>query len=90
MADGTTAQPTDADAYVCRVVVELVTDYLEDAMGAGERARFERHLHGCPDCVAYIEQIRRTSDVLGRIQPAPPSGAHRDALVAAFRDFQNS
>ena len=87
MADETTGLPTDSDAYVCRTLVELVTDYLEDAMGAIERARFEHHLDGCPDCVAYVEQVRRTSAVLGRIDPSPPSGDDRAALLVAFRDF---
>jgi anti-sigma factor RsiW len=35
---------------VCRESVELVTDYLEDALSPVQRRRFEEHLASCPDC----------------------------------------
>jgi anti-sigma factor RsiW len=75
------------DALTCQATVELVTDYLEDSLEAPVRARFERHLRTCPDCVAYVEQTRRTAETLGRVQPEPPAGPTRAALLEAFRDF---
>ena len=33
---------------VCRNAVDLVTEYLEDALPPRGRARFEAHLAGCP------------------------------------------
>jgi anti-sigma-K factor RskA len=75
------------DTLVCRDVVELVTDYLEGAMSADDRRAFEHHLSLCEDCTAYVEQCRRTVDVLGRVQPEPPDDATRTALLDAFRDF---
>lgn len=77
------------DPLVCSQVVELVTEYLEGAMSAKDRARFERHLAGCPDCTAYVEQTRRAAEVLGRVEPAPPDDATRAALLDAFRDFHD-
>lgn len=75
------------DRLTCQQAVELVTEYLEGAMTPPTRACFERHLRTCPHCVAYVEQVRRTADVLGHVQPVPPTGATRDALLDAFRDF---
>jgi anti-sigma factor RsiW len=75
------------DRLTCEATVELVTDYLEGALDTGERARFERHLRTCPDCVAYVEQMRRTAETLGHVQPEAPTGATRAALLEAFRDF---
>jgi Putative zinc-finger/Protein of unknown function (DUF1059) len=49
----------------CREVVELVDDYLEGAMPPPKRARFQRHLEGCPGCVAYVEQMRVTVGLVG-------------------------
>jgi len=46
---------------VCRDVVELVHEYLEDALSARERAAFEQHLHACPWCLTYLDQIRATA-----------------------------
>jgi anti-sigma factor RsiW len=54
---------------VCRQVVELVSDYLEDVLPRAERKRFERHLAGCPHCTAYLEQIRFTVATIGRLTP---------------------
>jgi anti-sigma factor RsiW len=44
----------------CQELVELVTDYLEDALTPEERERFEAHLDDCPGCRAYVEQMRVT------------------------------
>ncbi len=45
---------------------ELVTDYLEGALPAGERERFEAHMAACEGCGAYVEQVRRTIELTGR------------------------
>ncbi len=37
---------------ICQDLIELVTDYLEDALSASERARFEAHIADCPYCDA--------------------------------------
>ena len=44
----------------CRELVELVTEYLEDALPAQDRARFEAHLADCEDCNTYLDQMRQT------------------------------
>ena len=49
----------------CLDIVELVTDYIEDALPAEERRRFEHHLTYCPGCVTYVDQIRETIRVTG-------------------------
>ena len=54
---------------VCQQVVELVTDYLEDALSADDRRRFERHLAGCPHCTEYLAQMRETIRLAGRVAP---------------------
>jgi anti-sigma factor RsiW len=52
----------------CREVVELVTDYFEDAMPAAERERFEAHVAKCPGCDAYLGQMRVTIQVVAAIR----------------------
>jgi len=51
----------------CQEVVEMVTDYLEGALPAGDRRRFEAHLVGCPNCTEYLAQIRETIRLVGRV-----------------------
>ena len=73
---------------VCREAVELVTDYLEGALPAKDRARFEVHLAACPHCHRYLEQIRITVAALGRIEPESLAPEVRDELVALYRRWR--
>jgi anti-sigma factor RsiW len=54
---------------VCQQAVELVTDYLEGALSRRERRRFEAHIRACPNCAAYVEQIRLTIRMTGSASP---------------------
>lgn len=68
----------------CRELVELVTDYLEDALPERERERFEAHLAECEGCRRYVEQMRTTiglSERAAALQGRPDFGA----LLEAFR-----
>lgn len=69
----------------CKEIVELVTDYLEDRLTAEERLRFEEHLHWCPPCVQYLDQMRTTIRAAGRLAEGDVSPTARDALLNAFR-----
>jgi hypothetical protein len=51
----------------CREVLGLVTDYLEEALPARRRRRFESHLAGCAGCLGYLEQVRATIKALGHL-----------------------
>lgn len=74
---------------VCRDAVELVTDYLDGALSWRQRRRFERHLRACPNCQAYVAQIRTMVSTLGRVEPEALSPEAREDLVDLFRDFHN-
>jgi anti-sigma factor RsiW len=71
----------------CREVVELVTDYLEGALGERDRERVERHLGGCDGCDAYLDQMRLTLRLAGRIEPDSIDPVFRERLVEAFRGW---
>jgi len=74
----------------CRELVELVTDYLEEALPPAERARFEEHVAGCDACAVYLDQIRATVAVAGKLGEERVAPAARDALLAAFRTWKRS
>jgi anti-sigma factor RsiW len=78
------------DPLVCREWVELVTDYLEGALPADERVRFESHLAECEACPGYLEDIRRLVGSLHAVPEPPPDPATREALLRAFRDLRGS
>jgi anti-sigma factor RsiW len=54
-----------AAELTCRELVELVTDYFEDALPPAERARFEAHLADCGGCTDYLAQMRATVRLVG-------------------------
>jgi len=74
----------------CAELVELVTDYLEGRLPDRERRRFDEHLTGCDGCTAYVEQMRTTIAVAGRV-PAPDLPAElQERLLEAFRGWRPS
>lgn len=44
----------------CRDFADFLADFIDDALPAPVRRRFEAHLAECPDCVAYLQQYRDT------------------------------
>jgi anti-sigma factor RsiW len=72
----------------CRQVVELMTDYLDGALSAGDRARFEEHIAGCDGCRAYLAQLRTTREVVGRLAEESMPKSVEDELVEAFRSWK--
>ncbi|HET6847534.1 MAG TPA: zf-HC2 domain-containing protein [Gaiellales bacterium] len=74
----------------CQELVELVTDYLEGALPPADRERFDRHIAGCDGCTAYLEQMRATIRLTGRLRPDDVDPAARAALLRAFRGWSVS
>lgn len=72
---------------VCRQAVALVTDYLEDALPRRQRRRFENHLRQCPNCSRYLEQIRLTIDIVGRVEPETLDPDMKTDLIDLYRRF---
>lgn len=79
---------TEPESMACQDFVELVTDYLEDHLDARTRARFEAHLELCPPCVRYLQQIRDSREILGRVELDTISAGARDQLLTAFRTWR--
>ena len=77
------------DEFSCQEMVEVVTDYLDDALPPDERQRFERHLSYCAGCSPYVAQIRQTIKQTGlvpREESLPP--ALREEIVAQLRTWK--
>lgn len=74
----------------CQEVVELVTAYLEDALSVEDRAAFEEHLLVCDGCERYLQQMRRTIDLVGQVREESLSPQTRQGLLDAFADWKRS
>jgi anti-sigma factor RsiW len=72
----------------CREVVELVTDYLEGTLSRSDRKRFEHHLAGCPNCTAYLAQMRETLRLTGRLLQEDLTPEMTDEFTEIYRRWR--
>ncbi len=79
---------TDPWSLTCQEVVDLVTAYLEEALTADEREKFEAHLAACDSCVTYLEQIRESVRLAGTLREDDLDPADLAELTAAFRTWR--
>ena len=73
----------------CVEMVEVVTEWMEGALDDDTRAAVEEHLAICPDCTAYLDQLRTTTALAARLadpaQAEPVPDETKARLLAAFR-----
>ncbi len=72
----------------CQKVVELVTDYLEGALPRSQRRRFEAHLAGCENCAEYLEQMRATIRLTGRLRAEDLTPEMQEEFTALYRRWR--
>ena len=71
----------------CRHAVGLIGDYLEGRLSRGDRRRLERHLAACDACTTYLEQMRLTIELTGRVESDDLSPEMVDALLDLYDSF---
>jgi len=79
---------TAVEPLTCQELVELVTDYLEDALPPAERARFDSHIRQCDACLTYLQQMRTTLELLGSLSPQHVDRDAERTLLQAFRAWK--
>jgi predicted anti-sigma-YlaC factor YlaD len=86
--EGATMSGANVEELSCREVVEILGDYLEGAMAPHDRVRLEEHLAGCDGCAAYLDQLRTTIRLSGRLseEAVPPEAMA--PLLEAFRAWR--
>ena len=71
----------------CQQVVELLSDYLEHALPRRLVRLIDAHLALCPNCTAYLEQLRTTTDLASALRGEDVPDEVVDALSEAFDTF---
>jgi anti-sigma factor RsiW len=79
-----------AEHLSCQELVELVTSYIEGALPELDRGRFEEHLTRCDGCTQYVEQMRATILVTGRLRLEDISPDAERKLLDVFRDWSRA
>jgi predicted anti-sigma-YlaC factor YlaD len=72
----------------CQEVVELVTDYLEQALLPEMQAQFEEHIAECPGCDTYLEQVQQTILMLRKLTEQQMFPKTKQELVEIFRNWK--
>jgi len=80
----------DTEALSCQELVELVTDYLEGALGERDVRAFRDHLSGCDGCTEYVEQLGATIRVTGTLTLDDLGHDAESALLQAFRGWKRT
>ncbi len=75
----------DLTTLTCREVVELVTEFLSNAMSADDRVRLEQHLLVCPPCTLHFGQMRATIELAAKLRSGPLPADVSPALIELFR-----
>jgi anti-sigma factor RsiW len=73
----------------CQELVELVTEYLEDALSPVDRDRFEEHIALCPMCRTHLAQLRVTVRALGELHERDIDPGVLAEMRASFRDWHS-
>ena len=83
---------TTVEEMACQELVERVTEYLDAALPATDRMRFEDHLGECPGCEEILAQFRAVVALTGHLETADAAAIDpiiRDALLDEFRTWHN-
>ena len=81
---------TTTSELTCRELVEIITNYLEGALSAAQRARFEEHLTKCTGCRNYLAQMRETIRLAGKLSEESIAPQARDDLLGVFRNWKKA
>ncbi len=72
----------------CQEVVELVTDYLEQALLPETQSQFEEHIVKCPGCNTFLEQVQQTINMLRRLAEQQTFPETKQDLLEIFRNWK--
>lgn len=79
---------TNQDELNCQEVVELVTDYLEQALLPEIKAQFENHIAVCPGCDTYLDQVQQTITMLRKLAEQSIFPETKQELLEMFRNWK--
>jgi anti-sigma factor RsiW len=72
----------------CEELVELVTDYFDDALSAEQRRAVEEHLTVCRGCVHHVGQMRTTIQAVQGLREESLPPPTREELLELFREWR--
>lgn len=74
-----------SETVTCQTLVELASEWMDGDLDHDQRMALEIHLATCNGCLAYVEQLRSTRQVLSTMADEPPDDDVRARLLDLFR-----
>ncbi len=72
----------------CKQLVDLVADYMEEALSDEARAGFEQHLSDCGYCTAYVQQMQVTIKLTHKLTESETDKPAPNELLDIFRKWK--
>lgn len=70
----------------CRVCQNLLNQYLDNELEGQVLADLERHIEGCPECMAELDRLRKMNEFLNDLRKVEVPEGEREAFIDALRD----
>lgn len=74
----------------CEQVVALASDHIDGVLPPRLARAVEKHLASCPDCPRYVDQLRVTKALTGRLRADDVPDEVVDALTRAFEEARET
>ena len=74
---------------MCQQMVELISDYIEGTLPRKTHQRVAAHLAMCDACPGYVEQLRATIALTGRLREEDIEPHVMDELLDVLRTWED-
>lgn len=72
------------EPLVCIQIVELATDYLENALTSEDRLQFDEHVAYCRGCQNYMDEFAKVIRFMNNLHAESISNEARSSLHRVF------
>jgi RNA polymerase sigma-70 factor (ECF subfamily) len=73
---------TDSD---CSRIFALLSQYLDKELAPASCEELERHLQGCPECIQFVESLKRSAQLCRQFANCTPVTELSPEAMAALR-----
>jgi anti-sigma factor (TIGR02949 family) len=73
----------------CREIFARLSEYIDDELPADLCSRLESHMEDCPPCRVFLDSLRRTVGLIGRLEDPPMPEDLRRAVREAYERYRS-
>jgi len=69
----------------CTHIFELLSEYLDGELEPANCEQLESHLRGCPECIEFVQSLRRSRELCHQFGNCRPPAAPAPEAMASLR-----